>query len=136
MSKLDLLIVSGLCLAGYLLRGSYHGYSLSELGYWYSTHIGGDCVILNREARLVMANSRWSIDRPKRGSHVVRDRESREVIGSITPYRKAGRDIQYLATRVDEIARDFNLRFDAAYWLMARFDTKQEEKQNGQNQQS
>jgi len=73
-----------------------------------------------------MANSRWIICRPKRGSHVIQDRASNEVIGSIRPYRKPGASVQYLATRPDGAARDFFYMWDAAYWLMAGFDAQQE----------
>jgi hypothetical protein len=74
-----------------------------------------------------MRCTRWIIDRPKYGSHVVRDRESREVIGGIIPFRKAGRDVQYMATRVDGKVRDFAMRFDAAAWLMDAFDVAAQE---------
>lgn len=41
------------------------------------------------------------------------------------PFRKAGLEVKYMATRVDGTVRDFNLRFDAAAWLMDAFDASQ-----------
>ncbi len=79
-----------------------------------------------------MANTRWIVDRPKNGSHVVRARANREVIGGLLPFRsRAGmgrKGVAYLATRVDGRELEFVLRFDACAWLMDGYDASIENK--------
>jgi hypothetical protein len=71
-----------------------------------------------------MASTRWVVEKPKDGAaaHVVRDRNSEEVIGGLlaTP-RRGG----YIATRAESgEARHFDIRYDACSWLLAGFDAQ------------